>query len=71
MRCLSYVNPKNKEHKHTEGQEIVNIIFVIGLGKSQDLPDGVGEHGVGGVELVVHLLQELVVLLHLGPNVYG
>ena len=49
----------------------MDIIFVIGFRELKNLPDGVPEHGMCGVELIVHGLQELVLFLHLLSNVYG
>ena len=68
---LSDGEPKNEENKKAEGEKIVDIIFVIGFRELQNLPDGVPEHGMCGVELIVHGLQELVLFLYLLSNVYG
>ena len=73
MKCitrLSDVQPEDEEHEHAEAKQIVDVVFVIRLGQLENLADGVGEHGMCGVKLIIHRPQELVLLLHLRPYVY-
>ena len=68
---LSNVEPQNQEDEKTKCQQIIDVILVIRFGQFQNFPDGVGEHGMCRIKLVVHRFQKLVLLLDFSSDVYG
>ena len=52
---------------HLDGENMITVIRTI----LPDLPDGVLDDGAGAVEAVVHIPEQLVLLLELQPDVDG
>ena len=66
---LSDIEPQDQEHEHAEGQQIVDVVVVMCLGHLQYFTNGVGKHGMRGVEMIIHVLKKLILLIHLHPNI--
>ena len=69
--ALSDVEPEDEEDEEAEEEQVVDVIVAVRLQQLPHLPYRVGDDGTGAVELVVHVLEQLVLLLQLHPNVDG